>query len=74
MRSIDLWNERKQFFGVLSVSRAEYFAGLYILACGNGVSAHAMKSVAKLGWFDAVFHLFEISLIVWLACFAGLWL
>jgi len=53
------------------MSRADFFAGLCILGCANGLSARMSQSVQQLDWAGAIFSTFNISLIVWVACFAG---
>jgi len=55
----------------LSVFRNDFFGGLYILACANGLGAQVIQSVNKLGCALAVFNTFEISVIVWIACLVG---
>ncbi len=54
-----------------SMSRNEFFASLCILACANGVGVRIIQSVNQLGWAEAVFSSFEISVIVFIACAAG---
>ena len=56
----------------LRLARGQVFAGLYILGCANGLFAKAMLSVHRLGWIDAVFGTFDISVVVLVACFIGL--
>jgi len=53
------------------MSRAELFAGLFILGCTNGLVARVNQSVHSLGWSGAIFSAFNISVVVWAACFAG---
>ena len=51
--------------------RGEYFAGLFILGCANGLASRVIQSVNRLGWEDALTNTFEISAIVWIACISG---
>ena len=55
-----------------SMPRNEFFAGLFILGCANGIGARAIESVNQHGWAGALIGTFEISLIVWFSCFAGI--
>jgi hypothetical protein len=55
-----------------SMPRDEFFAGLYILGCANGIGLRVIKSVNELGWADAFFATFQISGIVLMACLAGI--
>lgn len=55
-----------------TVSRGELFASIYILGCANGLVARAIQSVNVHGWYDAAVGTFDISIIVLVACFAGL--
>ena len=63
-----------QFLNALlgRLSRDEFFAGLFVLACANGFGSRIIETVRAVGWTDAVLSTFEISLIVWLSCVAGL--
>jgi hypothetical protein len=54
------------------VSRGEFFAALLILGCVNGLGSRIIQSVNLLGWADALLKTFEISMIVWLSCIAGM--
>ena len=55
-----------------SMPRDEFFAGLYILGCANGIGLRVIKSVNELGWADAFFATFQVSGIVLMACLAGI--
>jgi hypothetical protein len=55
-----------------SMPRDEFFAGLYILGCANGIGLRVIKSISEMGWADASLVTFEVSGIVWLACLAGI--
>jgi hypothetical protein len=51
--------------------RGEFFAGLFTLGCVSGFASRIIQSVNQLGWADALFNTFEISVIVWISCAAG---
>ena len=51
-----------------SIPRDEFFAGLYILGCANGLGAGILQSMNSGDWAGGFRN---ISIIVWLACFAG---
>ena len=52
-----------------SISRNEFFAGLYILGCANGLLGRILLSFNSDGWMGILGG--DISVIVWFACFAG---
>jgi hypothetical protein len=55
-----------------SVPRDEFFAGLYILGCANGLLGRAIQSVNNVdGWTGAILGI-DINVIVLFACFAGI--
>jgi hypothetical protein len=56
----------------LGVSRGELFASIYILGCANGLLARAVQSIHGHGWLDAAVDTFDVSIIVLVACLAGL--
>jgi exosortase/archaeosortase family protein len=56
-----------------SLPRNEFFAGLYILACVNGLLGRSIYTFNLEGWRGAVMG-FEINVIVLAACFAGVYL
>jgi len=53
--------------------RNEFFAGLYILACANGLLGRTIYTLNLEGWRGAVVG-FEMNVIVLSACFAGVYL
>jgi hypothetical protein len=53
--------------------RNELFAGLYILACANGLLGRAIYTFNLEGWYGAVTG-FELNVIVLAACCAGVYL
>jgi hypothetical protein len=52
-----------------SIPRDEFFAGLYILGCANGLMGRILLSFDSDGWIGVLGG--NISVIVWFACFAG---
>jgi hypothetical protein len=50
--------------------RGEYFAGLFVLGCANGLVSRIVHST----WADAISTTFGISAIVWVSCTAGVFL
>jgi hypothetical protein len=52
--------------------RGEYFAGLFIVGCANGFASRVVHSVEAIGWADALFRTFGISVIVLASCVAGI--
>lgn len=54
--------------------RNEYFAALFIVGCANGLGAQVIETVRLYGWTDAALSTFGTSAIVWLSCYAGVWL
>src|SRR6516165_11688057 len=56
-----------------ALPRNELFAGLYILACANGLLGRSIYTLNLEGWYGAIAG-FEINVIVLAACFAGVYL
>jgi hypothetical protein len=56
------------------LSRGEFFGGLFVLGCVSGLTSRIIQSGDRLGWANAFFVGFEISVIVWVACAAGIFL
>jgi hypothetical protein len=56
-----------------SMPRDQFFAGLYILGCANGLLGRTIYSLNLEGWTGAAMGL-ETNVIVWAAVFAGLYL
>jgi exosortase/archaeosortase family protein len=50
--------------------RDQLFAGLFILACANGLARRIFGAVDS-GWLDALGRTFDVSVIVWAACFGA---
>ncbi|MCA6107148.1 hypothetical protein [Bradyrhizobium cenepequi] len=55
-------------------SRGEFFAGLFALGCISGLASRVLQSANKLGWTHAFFDTFEVSILVWISCAAGVYL
>jgi hypothetical protein len=53
-----------------SISRDEFFAGLYILGCANGLLGRVLLTLNSDGWTGLLD--LDISVIVLFACFAGI--
>jgi hypothetical protein len=53
-----------------SMSRDEFFAGLYILGCVNGLLGRIVLSINFDSWMGAVTNI-DINVIVLFACYAG---
>jgi hypothetical protein len=51
-----------------SMSRNEFFAGLYILGCANGLGVGILQAANSGDWTGG---LRNVSVIVWFACIAG---
>jgi len=51
------------------MSRGEFFAGLYVLGCANGVAEDIVRSARAGDWSGGFLN---ISVIVWFAAFAGI--
>jgi hypothetical protein len=51
------------------IPRDEFFAGLYIIGCANGLGTNIIQSIAAGDWTAGIA---QISLIVWFACLAGI--
>jgi hypothetical protein len=58
----------------IRLGRGEFLWGLMILATANGLFGAIIASINRDGWNDALFASFNISVIVWLASAAGLYL
>src|SRR5262245_61330443 len=56
-----------------SMTRDELFAGIYILACVNGLWGRVLIASREAGWWSVVFDL-DVSVIVLFACAVGVWL
>jgi hypothetical protein len=54
------------------LDRGEYFAGLFILGCASGFATRIIQSIGEIGWADALFRTFGISIIVLVSCVAGI--
>jgi exosortase/archaeosortase family protein len=52
--------------------RGEYFAGLFILGFASFFTSRIVHSIDEIGWSDALFSTFRISVIVLASCVAGI--
>ena len=64
---------RRGLVGALqgAMPRDQFFAGLYILGCANGLLGRIILSVNFDGWMGAITSI-DINVIVLFACFAGI--
>jgi exosortase/archaeosortase family protein len=53
------------------LARDQLFAGLFILAYANGMARRVFVA-AESGWLDGLGRTFDVSVIVWAACFAAI--
>jgi hypothetical protein len=60
--------------GVIQMGRNEFFAGLFLLGCANGIASRAIATVHDIGWLNGAIGMFDVSAIVLAACASGLWL
>jgi hypothetical protein len=54
-----------------SLTRNQFFAGLYILGCANGLLGRIVQSINFDNWTGAVIGI-DLNVVVLFACFAGL--
>lgn len=64
--------DRRLFAQIGLMSRDEFFATIFILACINGLGSRVINSIRSAGWNDALLSTFGTSVIVWIACFGGI--
>jgi exosortase/archaeosortase family protein len=55
----------------VELTRGEFFAGLFALGCLSGLTSRIIQSGRQLGWTEAFFNSFEISIIIWISCACG---
>ena len=62
--------ERTRFLGTFwrSLPRNQFFAGLYILGCANGLGGNVVRALRAGDWTGGIEN---ISVFVWFALFAG---
>ena len=56
------------------MTRDQFFAGLFIVACANGLAGIISHVLGSLGSFEALLVTFNVSVVVWIACVVGPWL
>lgn len=73
-RALGLGHNRRVFDVRLvgSFERREFFAGLFILAFANGIVERGAKAITEDGVWAALLNTFDISIIVWAACWMAL--
>jgi hypothetical protein len=54
-----------------SLTRNQFFAGLYILGCANGLLGRILQSISFDNWMGAAIGI-DLNVVVLFACFAGL--
>lgn len=54
------------------LSRGEFYGWLFALGCVSGLTSRIIQSGDRLGWMNALFDAFDISVIVWISCAAGI--
>jgi hypothetical protein len=54
-----------------SITRDEFFAGLYILGCANGLLGRVLQSADFSNWMGTALGI-DINVIILFACFAGI--
>ena len=54
------------------IRRGEYFAGLFILGCVSGITSRVIEAINSLGWANAIFSTFQISVLIWFSCIVGI--
>ncbi len=52
--------------------RGEYFAGLFIFGFASGFTSRIVHSIEEIGWADALFRTFGISVIILASGIAGI--
>jgi hypothetical protein len=55
-----------------TISRGEFFAALFLIACANGLVQRSIQSISEEGLAAAVLSTFDVSVIVLLACCVGI--
>jgi hypothetical protein len=55
-----------------TVTRGDFFAALFLIACVNGVVPRVIQSIGEKGFTEALLSTFDISVIVWMACFVAI--
>ena len=63
---------RGTLFGWTAVSRGDFFAALFLIACVNGLVPRVIQSVSEEGLAAALLSTFDTSVIVLLACCVGI--
>lgn len=70
-----LWANRGSALRLTTdLHRGEYFAGLFLLGSISGLTSRVVQSVNQVGWTKALLTTFDVSVIIWISCFAGIFL
>lgn len=62
---------RSPLFKLKELPRGDFFAGLFVLGCLSGLASRIIRSIDRVGWTDAFFNTFDVSVIIWISCAAG---
>lgn len=46
----------------------DLWCALVVVGLGNGIAARAITAIGEVGWADAIYSTFDVSIIVWAAC------
>jgi hypothetical protein len=71
-RTDDLLKRNSGALAAREWTRGEFFGGLFALGCVNGLTSRVIQSIDRTGWANALFNTFEISIIIWVSCIAGI--
>jgi hypothetical protein len=73
LTSSSVWKRPDTLFRwTATVTRGDFFAALFLIACVNGLVPHVIKSVSEKGFAEALLSTFDTSVIVLLACCVGI--
>ena len=70
--SSSVWKRPGTLFRWTAVTRSDFFAALFLIACVNGLVPHVIQSVSEKGFAEALLSTFDTSVIVLLACCVGI--
>ena len=59
-------------FRLTAVTRGDFFAALFLIACVNGLVPRVISSVSEKGFTEALLSTFDTSVVVLLACCVGI--
>lgn len=55
--------------GLRALSRADLCLAVVLAGLANGFASRALTSISEMGWEAALYATFDISALVWIACF-----